>query len=399
MLNSCRSSLRKLIQAKSICRKAGYRSYSDKVRAFPFGVSKEKAIADLSLNVSIFTGSELIGTLLRSILPSLNTQALRPTRVVPAYIPTWIIDAELEATVWTKKHETDDHHTKETALVQFGHSCVPRFVFPPLSTLNLKSPNLLNVDAVPWSEDLRKHDGDDVLCLPYSVTPFQLPNLARSLSLSKSNIAKVLRLEPSSLKENMLAAYPVLIPVYMAQYTVKELDEDTTCTISAFIEAGFPGGRSAVEVLPSVEKFFKTFNIRVPPVFIRGAHVALMLSFATVRSLIGRNITLQHRALVERWINRAMFRDTGLQRYRDRFFGASETEAARKIGTSWSDPRIRPFTKDERAANWQWMQDGSDLYLLRAMLQVYDSKREVRPLQPPSRPLSPPRRPIVLYTL
>ncbi|KAH9903047.1 hypothetical protein C8Q73DRAFT_742270 [Cubamyces lactineus] len=370
MLNSCRLSARRLVKTGSKCSKTSYRSYSDKVRAFPFGVSKEKAIADLSLSVSMYTGNEVIGTFLRSVFPSLNLQALRPTRVLPTYIPTWIIDAELEATVWTKKRDTDDHHSKETALVQFG------FVFPPLSTLSLMTPNLLNVDTVPWSEDLRKHEGDDVLCLPYSIMPFQLPDLARSLSVPNSNIARVLRLEPSSLKENMLAAYPVLIPVYLAQYSVEELSDDTTHTLSAFIEAGFPGGRSVVEVLPGVETFFKTFNIPVPPLFIRGPHMALIKSFATVRSMIGRNITLQHRMLVERWVNRAMREDTALQAYRDRFFGVSEAEAARKIGTSWSDPRIRPFVKDERAANWQWLQDGSDLYLLRAMLQVYNNKRE-----------------------
>ena len=144
-----------------------------------------------------------------------------------------------------------------------------------------------------------------------------------------------------------------------------------------------------------MEKLLKTFNVPVPSFFARGPHMELIKSFATVRSMIGRNVTPQHRLLVERWINRTMRRDKALQMYRDRFFGASDAEAARKIDTDWSDPRIRPFVQDERAANWQWLQDGSDLYLLRTMLQVYNNKREVRPLPLAMRRLS--RRPPIVH--
>ncbi|KAI8980204.1 hypothetical protein BD414DRAFT_516640 [Trametes punicea] len=358
------------------CPRASCRSYSNKVRAFPFAVSQEKAIADLSFSAACFTGKQVLATWLRHLLPSLNVDALRPIRSVPAYLPAWIIDAELEATVWSKKQDADDHFRKDVAQIQFSHSC---FVHTPLSALSLVTPRLLNTGAVPWSEAMRRHEGQEVLCLPFSITPFHLPEAARSLSMADANIAGVLRFEPSSVRETMMAAYPVLIPIYLAQYEVREIvgDKGQNTTISAFIEAGIPNGRRMIEVLPDVELFFNIFNLPVPDLFIWGRPATLTRCFANVRSLIANNVTLQHRTLVEKWVDRAMTGGAAaLQRYRDRYFGTSEAEAARKVDMQWADPRIRPFEKEERSANLQWLSSGADLFLLRSMLQVYNSKRE-----------------------
>ncbi|KAI0671762.1 hypothetical protein C8Q78DRAFT_1069353 [Trametes maxima] len=361
-----------LLATAAAHRTAARRSYSNKVRVFPFAISKEKAIAELSWNTSLFTGEKLFGTWLRHLLPDLDIEALRPIRVTPVYLPTWIIDAELEATVWSKKQESDDHFLKDLAQVQF------RFVYVPLSSMSLMTPQLIDAQAVPWSEELRRYDGDNVLCLPYSLTPFRLPDVARSLSMTDANVSNLLRFEPSTVKETMMAAYPVLIPTYLAQYKVEALihGKPQDATVSAFLEAAVPNGRAVVEVLPGVEDFFNMFNVPIPDLFIRGPDGPLTRRFTNTRSLIANTITRTHRTQVETWTNNALGRKAALQRYRNRFFGTSEAEATRKV--DWNDVRIRPFDPEERRANIGWLTASADLFLLKVMLQVYNAKREVR---------------------
>ena len=80
------------------------------------------------------------------------------------------------------------------------------YIFPPLSVKNMIPLNVLGVEPVSWSEELRKNGGEDVLCLPFSFSPFHLIEAVRSISLADANIGKVLRFEPSSLKNLMVCS-------------------------------------------------------------------------------------------------------------------------------------------------------------------------------------------------
>ncbi|KAI0359839.1 hypothetical protein OH77DRAFT_1419173 [Trametes cingulata] len=380
---SCRPHTKHLSKLKLVRSAAKRRCYSNKVRAFPFAISREQAIADLSFHTALLTGEKVFGSWVRRLLPGLSIgDALLPTRVLPVYLPTWIIDGEAKVTVWAKKQVSDDHFVKDTAQVQFGQSDMPGFVYTPLSNLSFVSPRLLEAPTVPWSEDLRKHDGEDVLCLPFSLSPFKLPDAARSLSMAESSIANVLRFEPSSLKETMLAGYPVLVPGYVAQYEIENValmpgGSQGSETVSAFIEAGVPRGRAVVEVTSLISAFLDMLNLPVGNFFIRGEYAELARRFANVQSFIGNHTVLKHSSLIEAWINRAVVQGGAVERYRNHFFGTSDQAAARNV--DWSDVRIRPFDLDERQANASWLKSGANLYLLQTMLQVYNSKRESAP--------------------
>lgn len=80
------------------------------------------------------------------------------------------------------------------------------FVYEPLSTFNLLlGRDIRESSTVPWTEQLRKHDGDDVLCLPFSLSPFKLPEAARSLSLSGATVSHSFRFDPSSIHTTMVS--------------------------------------------------------------------------------------------------------------------------------------------------------------------------------------------------
>lgn len=55
----------------------------------------------------MFTGDKLFVTWIRRQFPSLNIEALRPSRLQAVYLPTWIIDAEVSANMWFKRQPDD----------------------------------------------------------------------------------------------------------------------------------------------------------------------------------------------------------------------------------------------------------------------------------------------------
>lgn len=134
---SCRQRGKHVLKTSALSRRVAGRSYSNQVRGssfdtlhpscpdvlapsvFPFVASKEKAVAWLNCGAALTTGDRPLNTLLRYAFPSLDLDALQPVRVQPAYIPTWVVDAELEGTICAKKQDTDDHFTKVRLRVCF----------------------------------------------------------------------------------------------------------------------------------------------------------------------------------------------------------------------------------------------------------------------------------------
>ncbi|EIW57579.1 uncharacterized protein TRAVEDRAFT_29627 [Trametes versicolor FP-101664 SS1] len=371
---SCRQRGNHVLKTSALSRRVAGRSYSNKVRVFPFVASKEKAVAWLNCGAALTTGDRPLNTLLRYVFPSLDLDALRPVRVQPAYIPTWVVDAELEGTIWAKKQDTDDHFTKDTAQIQFAQTELPGFTYRPLSSLSFMTPELLEANTVPWSDDLRKNGEDQVLCPPFAHTPFHLSEAMRTLSTADATVADVLRFEPSSVKETMMAAYPVLIPVYLAQYKVMTpiKGQRQEMTITAYLEAGVPNGRIAGETVPVLKEMLGMWGIDPPELLVGGRYKDLVHNFTNVRSLTAHNVTLAHRTLVEEYADRALVAGKPLRRYRERFFPPARGAAA----IDWTDTRIRPFEPEERHTNLRWLAASADLFLLRSMLQVYERRRE-----------------------
>ncbi|KAI0833495.1 hypothetical protein BC628DRAFT_1308651 [Trametes gibbosa] len=372
---ACRSRREHVLNLRCSARRVNERSYSNKVRVFPFVTSKDKTVEYLSCNVATYTANTIFGTWLRYFFPALDVPALRPVRVQATYLPRWIVDAELGATVWSKSQDTDDHFKKNTAQVQIHQTCSTGFLYKPLSNLSLVPPELYYTKPVQWSEDMRKHEGEDVLCLPFNMDPFRVPEAIRSLSEAHTQVADVLRFEPSSVKGNMMAAYPILVPVYLAQYKIMTPINGRTrdVMITAFIEAGIPNGRLGVEVVPALEKMLSLIDMPAPDMMLRGPHAMRMMRFVTVRSLIARHTLNSHRTYIEEWANEALWSGIPQEHYFKHTLGSAGAKSV-----DWSDERIRPFDSEERIANAKYMAASADLALLRTMRQVYDSLREVR---------------------
>uniref|UniRef100_A0A5K1JSD7 43kDa secreted glycoprotein (Immunodominant antigen Gp43) n=1 Tax=Ganoderma boninense TaxID=34458 RepID=A0A5K1JSD7_9APHY len=257
---------------------------------------------------------------------------------------------------------------------------MPGYIYPPLSVKNLIPPAaILDVDPVPWSEELRKNGAEDVLCLPFSLTPFPLIEAVRSISLADANISNVLRFEPSSVESSMMAAYPILLPIYLAQFDVNTVVDGkiVQVTATAFMDASYDAEnpRVMVEVTQGVIDFFKMFDLPVPDLVIRGQHANSVRQFAVIRSLLAGHASLNHKRRLERWIDKAGASSDNLPAYRNRYFGKTEQEAARMV--NWDDIRIRPFTREEREANWQYMTAGEELFFVKQLALTQERNREI----------------------
>ena len=69
--------------------------------AFPFAISKEDAITRLGPFTSFqAAGKGLLGSLGARYLPGFGFKSFEPVQSQAAYLPVWMIDAEVEAKVW-----------------------------------------------------------------------------------------------------------------------------------------------------------------------------------------------------------------------------------------------------------------------------------------------------------
>jgi len=87
----------------------------------------------------------------------------------------------------------------------------PGFSFDPLSTLSFSQPGLEGL-AVPFTPELQHQHGVDVSCLPFSISPVQLPKVAKSLVPSQLDMPDSVTFDPKSVDFTMVRRLPYLVP-------------------------------------------------------------------------------------------------------------------------------------------------------------------------------------------
>ncbi|OCH95385.1 hypothetical protein OBBRIDRAFT_575938 [Obba rivulosa] len=160
--------------------------------------------------------------------PWLDFAPLQPKRIEPAYLPAWFIDAELRASVW------DNAGHSGAANVFLPDAVIPGFTFEPLCRIPFGRPELDPVATVPWRNGLCFLDGYKVICEPFTISPLPLVEFLRSLSLTQTAIGDVC-FDGSSVRVISMAAYPVLVPVWIAEYRLSDTNSEPT--VSAVLEA------------------------------------------------------------------------------------------------------------------------------------------------------------------
>ncbi|KAJ6619715.1 hypothetical protein B0H10DRAFT_2024587 [Mycena sp. CBHHK59/15] len=316
---------RRVSSCRTFCRTfASTPLYSPKVQAYPFKLSTSEAIVQLAPYGSLFSpdspGAHL-SSLGARFLPFLGFQPQQPIKIVPVYFPAWLIDAEVEAKV---SLSTDRGTEDGVVSTVFLNSC--------LSSISLLSRGLASNETVPFSAELETQFDAKITCLPFTTSPQNL------------------RIIPESISTNLLGAYPVLIPIYLAQYSMHVNPEVDSMSITVLLEAHREKGRIMVEnaqdaiqgMLPEATQFLyqNYYELgsevgRIDDYFhytSRGG----VASFANVSSVtISPPINFDPEQLGD-WLD-------GFMRYPT----AQKLVAANSGDSEMEDPRIRPFTEKE----------------------------------------------------
>ena len=90
-------------------------------------VSKEQAIKTLSTNTAYFTGNQIFSTWLNGHFPGLMGPGLQPKRLQLVYYPTWIVDAEVGASLWLRKEKNDAEFIKVSSQFAWWRGVVEHY--------------------------------------------------------------------------------------------------------------------------------------------------------------------------------------------------------------------------------------------------------------------------------
>ncbi|KAJ3004430.1 hypothetical protein NUW54_g4816 [Trametes sanguinea] len=127
----------------AVCTAASSRPYSGKVRGCLF---HQLLVVDPDVPAgsqhSLYAGPPRFRTWLRYLFPRLKINTLQPINAVPIYLPTWVIDAEFEATAWIRDLKGQDAHYSKVWQFQgrearylTRHPCRPMFIYLPSNPL------------------------------------------------------------------------------------------------------------------------------------------------------------------------------------------------------------------------------------------------------------------------
>ncbi|ELU40761.1 ubiquitin ligase SCF complex subunit Cullin [Rhizoctonia solani AG-1 IA] len=141
---------------------------------------------------------------------------IKRTNFKAVYIPTWKVDC---ITSFTSDLGDSDHptvmHLREVTVPGINHHPLARWV---------KSFPTDTDEAKPFSKNhLEPLSGTyDILALPFTTSPLAAPQALKEAPYGDIEITEGWSIDPRSVEFQMLAAYPLLHPVFLAEYTLGE---------------------------------------------------------------------------------------------------------------------------------------------------------------------------------
>ncbi|KAI0077905.1 hypothetical protein K474DRAFT_1661142 [Panus rudis PR-1116 ss-1] len=340
-------------------------TYPSKVRAYPFAITLEDAKTRIGPTMSMyFVGKDILHSLAAKYLPFLGAQPIQPSRAEAAYLPVWLIDAEVTAKTWISRQEEET--VQQEVVIQFDDSYMSGFLYEPLSRTSFRSSGLRRYSNVPWENSLQRQLDQDILCLPFQFTPFSLPSFAQLCSMKDAVITEGFRFDPNSIRTTMLAAYPLLIPVYIMRYDYPMLHEEPV-SLTVVVEAYRREGRwflsNVLKQVPELRQLASRWAD--PDVFRlldklefypRGPNAVKVPYVANIEGISGRHMTKTHATVLSYWLDEK-YQLESHEAYL-RHWKAENTSKKPLKGKDaeidWDDLRIREYVPQEKAANKQW---------------------------------------------
>ncbi|KIM56916.1 hypothetical protein SCLCIDRAFT_1219950 [Scleroderma citrinum Foug A] len=339
--------------------------YHPKVRAIPFAFSPDVAITHVGVTAALIAKTysspamkeewgRLIGSFFAKYFSWAGFKAIQPERMQALYYPSWCIDAEAEAKAWFS--DTEDR--PESVTVQFRHAELPGLGME-LGRISLRGENPLYEHTQSFSSSLTRQHGVEVHCLPYNIDPLELLSRVDNLSYGPVRVDDQFRFDPRSIKFNLVAAYPVLLPVYVLQYVPMGPYPRVTIIVEAHSEPGrhyvhFVGDPN-LRRLPAQEYLDdEDFIPNVSPSKCRfSPHLIAPRGHADISEELCS------------WMS-TFFEDSD-----------AAPQLTSKKPVNMADHRVREWTKEEVLPVQDWMQLGEDVVRLRGMIKVQSGRNSL----------------------
>ncbi|KIL67566.1 hypothetical protein M378DRAFT_9342 [Amanita muscaria Koide BX008] len=208
--------------------------------------------------VSALLMKQFIGSMGARFLPGLGFEPLQPTRILPVYFPAWVIDGELQASI-------SYGESQRNSQIQCINTYFPGNDFGVLPHISFWYQQLQNYRLVPFTSELENQFDTQVQCLPYTISPFSTLDIAKSWPHGDVEVDMAgFQFTPTSIKPNLvfrflalvwfnanarpqISAYPILIPLYLAQYEAVIPRFEMEVNLTVFMEGFSKKGRIFVE--------------------------------------------------------------------------------------------------------------------------------------------------------
>ncbi|OJA13393.1 hypothetical protein AZE42_07596 [Rhizopogon vesiculosus] len=218
--------------------------------------------------------------------------------------------------------------------------------------------------------------------MPYTISPLDLISRARASSFTQA-MNDDARFELRSIKTNIEAAYPVLIPVYLAQFPMVQPFESSTFVIEAYSQPG----RFFTQVLqppdlPEEDRLDLEKFIGHDYLFLGKS----LSSHAEAR-VLSPKFDKSASANAASWFEELFSEPGGPEKL-------VHPSGATGVNTHMDDPRVREWTVEEVNAIREWMNQGQAIVQLKDVVknltsienQVQSGSAKVTQWPPPSDP-------------
>ncbi|KAJ6505972.1 hypothetical protein DFH09DRAFT_285384 [Mycena vulgaris] len=231
-----------------------------------------------------------------------------------------------------------------------------------LSSISLLSEQLgldSQLPTVPFSADLETQHGTKITCLPFKTMPFSILEAAESLRPDQCVLNETLRIvHPLKIRPNLLCAYPVLIPLYLAQYSTENGNQ------TAVLEAYNDSGRIIVENVES--PILTEYAGEIPADLTKSWLFQKIVprpmwdssDFMYHRGFETPFINLAYISIPESWDKSAAESFRKFEHWLRPFTGLQQL--VQPGASEMSDPRIRPFIKEEVEGVRNWIEIGEE---------------------------------------
>lgn len=212
--------------------------------------------------------------------------------------------------------------------------------------------NLGDLELVPFTDDLEVQFGQEVLCLPYTISPFSVVDIARSAYSKVTLDNQHFKIIPSTFRTNLFASYPILLPLYLARYEYQQPGQKDLDSVTVFMEAWTPKGRILSESTTArLGDIFRELLPNAPRALRSFSHIMDSEHTMVLRGLPRPFLSISSpsrpglRLLIERQLENILS-----QPHTSKML-AFKSNLLHLDG----DPRVRKYNGDDRSAILRWM--------------------------------------------